>query len=116
MRPREDTALLRDMLDYARRAAAAVGTRSRKDLDADPVLAAGLERFLEVIGEAASRLSDETRAAAPRVPWREIIAMRNRLVHGYFAVDHDILWTVVHGDLPALISELEKLAEDERET
>ena len=112
MRPREDTALLRDMLEYARRAAVAVGGKSRDDLEVDLVLAAGLERFLEVIGEAANRLSDETRVAAPDVPWREIIAMRNRLVHGYFAVDHDILWTVVHDDLPTLISELEKLAED----
>jgi len=62
-----------------------------------------------VIGEAASRLSESTRKTAPEIPWHEIIAMRNRLVHGYFAVDLDIRWTVVHDDPPELIESLEKL-------
>ena len=111
MRPRNDTVLLTDMLDYARRAASAIGGRSREDLDADPVLVGALERFVEVIGEAANRLSEETRETMPGVPWHEIIAMRNRLVHGYFAVDLDILWTVVHDDLLGLIDDLERLIE-----
>jgi uncharacterized protein with HEPN domain len=68
-----------------------------------------LERFVEVIGEAASRLSENTRETSPNVPWHEIIAMRNRLVHGYFAVDLDILWTVVNDDLPELIEALDRL-------
>ena len=50
---------------------------------------------------------------APEIPWHEIIAMRNRLVHGYFAVDLDILWTVAHDDLPELITTLEELVEDD---
>jgi uncharacterized protein with HEPN domain len=100
------------MLDYARRAESALENRARADLDDDAVLAGALERFLEVIGEAASRLSQPTRDAARNVPWHEIIAMRNRLVHGYFAVDLDILWTVVHDDLPGLIATLEELVED----
>jgi len=112
MRPRDDTILLRDMLDYARRAVDALAGKSRDSLESDKVLAGALERFVEVIGEAASRLSDETRDANPEVPWHEIISMRNRLVHGYFAVDLDILWTVVHDDLPGLISTLEGLVED----
>jgi len=109
MRPREDTILLNDMLDYARRAVDAVEGRSREVLDTDAVLAGALERFVEVIGEAASRLSESTRESAPEIPWHEIIAMRNRLIHGYFAVDSDILWTVVHDDLPALIDTLERM-------
>lgn len=112
MRPRDDTVLLRDMLDYARRAEAALNNRTRTDLDNDAVLAGALERFVEVIGEAASRLSQATRDAAGGFPWHEIIAMRNRLVHGYFAVDFDILWTVVNDDLPELIAALEELVED----
>ena len=109
MRPREDTVLLSDMLDYARRAADAVDGRSREVLDTDDVLVGALERFVEVIGEAASRLSESTRESVPDIPWREIIAMRNRLIHGYFAVDLDILWTVVHDDLPALVTALEPI-------
>ena len=116
MRPREDTVLLRDMLDYARRAESAVENRTRADLDDDVILAGALERFVEVIGEAASRLSEPTRNAARDVPWHEIIAMRNRLVHGYFAVDLDILWTVVHDDLPPLIATLEDIVEDSTES
>ena len=113
MRPREDLILLRDMLDYARRATTAIENRTRFDLDSDVVLVGALERFVEVIGEAAGRLSEGTRKNAPEVPWHEVIAMRNRLVHGYFAVDFDILWTVVDDDLPKLISQLESLIGDD---
>jgi len=109
MRPPDDTILLTDMIDYARRALTALEGRSREVLDTDTVLVAALERFVEVIGEAASRLSETTRESSPEVPWREIIAMRNRLVHGYFAVDLDILWTVVNDDLPELIDALDRL-------
>ncbi len=109
MRPPDDTILLTDMLDYARRAVIALEGRSREALDTDAVLVGALERFVEVIGEAASRLSENTRETAPEVPWREIIAMRNRLIHGYFAVDLDILWTVVNDDLPELIDTLDRL-------
>lgn len=104
--------LLRDMLEYACRARDAVDSRSREDLDGDHVLSAALERFVEVIGEAAGRLSEETRDASPQVPWSEIIALRNRLVHGYFAVDHDILWTVIQDDIPELIAVLEDLVDE----
>ncbi len=112
MRPRDDSVLLLDMLEFACRARDAAASRSRADLEGDPVLAAALERFIELIGEAASRLSKETREAYRDIPWREIVALRNRLVHGYFAVDHDILWTIVTDDIPGLIAALEEPTED----
>lgn len=108
MRPPEDDVLLRDMLDHARRAVVASEGRSREDLDREDLLAAGLERFIEVVGEAATKVSPATRAALPAIPWREIVGMRNRLVHGYASVDHDIVWTVVRRDLSALVHELER--------
>lgn len=108
MRPPEDEVLLRDMRDHARKAVAACRTRSRPELDDDDVLAAALERFIEVIGEAASKVSTETRSALPKIPWREIVGMRHRLVHGYAAVDRDIVWDVVTADLPPLIAELDE--------
>lgn len=107
MRPPEDDVLLRDMLDQARKAVAAVAGRQRDDLDRDDVLAAALERFIEVLGEAAGKVSQATRDQAATIPWRGIIGMRNRLVHGYASVDHDIIWDVVTDDLPRLISDLE---------
>ncbi len=97
MRPPEDEVLLRDMLDYARRAVTAVASRERADLESDPILSAALERFIEVIGEAASKISAGTRANAAQIPWREIVGMRTRLVHGYASVDHDIIWDVGQG-------------------
>lgn len=108
MRPPEDDVLLRDMLDHARRAIAASRGRTREDLERDDLLAAGLERFIEVVGEAASKVSPETRRELPGIPWREIVGMRNRLVHGYASVDHDITWNVTVVDLPALVAALEE--------
>lgn len=115
MRPPEEEVLLRDMLDHARRAVSAVAGKERADLDADFILAAALERFIEVVGEAASKVSPETKADTPQIPWREIVGMRNRLVHGYASVDHDIVWDVVAGDLKEVIDSLEMLL-DEGET
>jgi uncharacterized protein with HEPN domain len=105
----DDEALLRDMLDHARRAVSAVERKQRADLDTDFVLAAALERFIEVVGEAANKVSDSTKARAKEIPWREIIGMRNRLIHGYASVDHDIVWDVVSGDLVEIIGHLEDL-------
>jgi uncharacterized protein with HEPN domain len=94
------------MLDHARKAVEAIWGRSRRDLDHDVVLAAALERFVEIIGEAAGRMSEERKAAVSGIPWRQITGMRNRLVHGYGAVDRDVLWDVIHDDLPDLIAKL----------
>ncbi len=68
-------------------------------------------RQIEIIGEAAAHLPDDFQARSPAVPWANLISMRNRLIHGYFAIDPDIVWSVVHDKLPALISELKKLSE-----
>lgn len=106
MKPPEDTVLLRDMLDYAGKAVTAVRSRRRDDLDTDEILAAAVERFIEVIGEAASKVSEATRESIPGVPWHEIVGIRNRLIHGYAAVDHDVVWAVVTADLPALVAAL----------
>ncbi len=112
MRPPDDEALLRDMLDHARRATRAVSGKQRSDLDSDEVLAAALERFIEVLGEAAGKVSPITRDASPQIPWRQIVGMRNRLAHGYASVDHDIIWDVVTLDLEPVIESLETLLAD----
>ena len=66
-------------------------------------------KAVENIGEAASRISADTRQAYPEIPWSQIVGMRNRLVHAYFDINLDILWQVVQDDLPALIAQLEPL-------
>ncbi len=112
MKPPEDDDLLRDMLTFSRRAVNAVAEKDRSDLDSDVVLAAALERFIDVVGEAASKISASTREGTPDIPWPKIIGMRDRLVHGYSAVDHDIVWDIVSGDLHEMIDTLEGLLTD----
>lgn len=63
-------------------------------------------RRLEIIGEAARRISDETRATLPEIPWRQLIGMRNQVIHLYDGVDMEIVWNTVCHDLPALLETL----------
>lgn len=104
----DDQARLRDMRDAADKAVRAAQGRVRADLETDFVLAAALERLVEIIGEAASHVTPDTQRTVPDLPWKEIVGMRNRLVHGYAAVDQDVLWDVVHNDLPELIAQLDR--------
>lgn len=66
-------------------------------------------RNLELIGEAAIHVPQPVRDAAPQIPWRLIVATRNRLIHGYLGIDNDTLWSIIHDDIPALLRELRKL-------
>lgn len=72
-------------------------------------------RHLEVIGEASSRLSNDMRSRAPEVPWREIIGMRNILIHGYFDIDWDAVWVAANRDVPALLPRIKQMLQDEGE-
>jgi uncharacterized protein with HEPN domain len=69
-------------------------------------------RNLELIGEAATHVPPDIRDAAPWIPWRQIIATRNRLIHGYLGIDNDTLWSIIQSDIPALLSELCKLRDE----
>lgn len=73
-------------------------------------------RNLELIGEAATHIPARVREFAPHIQWREIISMRNRLIHGYLGIDNDTLWSVIQDDVPPLLDELQTLrkAADER--
>jgi uncharacterized protein with HEPN domain len=103
----EDLVLIRHMLDSAREALAFAAGSTGARLGADRMLALALVRCVEIIGEAASRVSDETRATLPAIPWASIVGMRNRLVHAYYDVDSEVLWRTIVDDLPPLVAELE---------
>jgi uncharacterized protein with HEPN domain len=105
----KDAVRLRHMLDHAREAVSLVVRKERGDLDTDRVLQLALVRLIEIVGEAARRVSDETQSRHPQIPWPQVISTRNRLVHGYDFVDHDILWETITDDLPALIAQLEQI-------
>jgi uncharacterized protein with HEPN domain len=106
-----DVIRLRHMLDAAREALSFAAGRKREDLDTDRGLSLILVREVEVIGEAASRVSQETRDQLAQIPWRAIIGMRNRLIHRYNDINPSILWYTVQTSIPELIKELEKLPE-----
>jgi uncharacterized protein with HEPN domain len=101
------------MVEAAQTAIAFVEGRGRSDLDQDRMLLFALVRAIEIIGEAATRISPETRAEAAEIPWRLIVAMRNRLTNAYFDVDRDILWNTATSELPDLLAKLRRLTEIE---
>jgi uncharacterized protein with HEPN domain len=106
---KDDTTRLRDMLEYARTAQAFVAGRNRRDLDSDRMLYLALLRALEIVGEAASQVSPAGRSTFSSLPWRQIIGMRNRLIHAYTDVNPDVVWATVADSLPPLIAELERI-------
>ena len=103
----DDVIRLRHMLDHAREAVQMVEGKQRAALKNDRKLELALVRLVEIVGEAAAKVSVEGQSKFGEVPWSQIIAMRNRLIHGYDAVDLDVLWDTIENDLPALISKLE---------
>lgn len=105
---KDDAVRLQHMLDAGREALGFARGRSRSDLDSDRMLVLALVKDLEIIGEAAHQVSEETRAQLPGLPWADIIGMRHRLVHAYFEIDPEILWQTIKQDLPPLVAALEE--------
>jgi uncharacterized protein with HEPN domain len=99
------------MLVAAREAMAFAAACSRGDLDRNRMLVLAIVKDVEIVGEAASRMTPSTRAAHPEIPWAEIIGMRNRLTHAYYEVDLDTVWDTVTADLPHLVALLEPLVQ-----
>jgi uncharacterized protein with HEPN domain len=103
------------MLDAAREAIKSAAGRTRDDLKKDYVWMMGLVKCVEIIGEAAARVGNHTKEIHPEIPWLQIVAMRNRLVHVYFEIDIDEVWKAVTDDLPPLVRELQRVLESEEE-
>ena len=100
------------MLDAAHKAVEFTENCSRIDLDNDEKLTLSIVRLLEILGEAAKNVSQECRQEHPSIQWREIAGTRDRLIHGYFDVDLNIVWRIVSDDLPSLVAQLEKALTD----
>lgn len=97
---------LDDMIGFAEKVIAYT-----QGLDQDGFVTSGLNydaavRNLELIGEAATHIPDTVRQANPQIPWRLIIATRNRLIHGYLGFDNDTLWSIIRSDIPAVLPQL----------
>ncbi len=106
---------LSHMLTHAREAVSLSRGRSRADLDDDRLLNLALVRLLEIVGEAANRVPKEVQSFYPDIPWPQLVSLRNRLIHGYDAVDFGILWQIVTVDLPPLVVLLEQILPPDEE-
>ncbi len=109
MSRRDPFVRLRHMRDFARRAQRLAVGRSRVDLDDDETLGLALTHLIELVGEAASQVPSSLRDQCPQLPWPKIVGIRNRLIHGYQYVDYDVIWNVVHMDLPVLLAALDAI-------
>jgi uncharacterized protein with HEPN domain len=101
------------MTDAAKKIVSFSEGRARTDLDGDEMYALAVVRLLEIIGEAAKGVSGSVRERYADIPWSQIAGTRDRLIHGYFDVDHDIVWAVITKDLPPLITTLETILSTE---
>jgi uncharacterized protein with HEPN domain len=100
---------LDDMIGFAEKVVAYTD-----GLDQASFVASGLNydatvRNLELIGEAATNVPEEVRKQYSQIPWRMVVATRNRLIHGYLGIDNDTLWSIIQTDVPVLLTELHKM-------
>lgn len=107
--PKDDLVYTGHMLDMARKALRMIEGKNRSDYDRDETLSLALTHLLQIIGEAARRVSSEFREQHPDVPWAAIVGMRHRVVHDYMHVDRDMVWDVVTQDLAPLVTPLERI-------
>ncbi len=106
---KRDDSNLWDMLDAAKAIRAFISGRSYEDYLGDRMLRGAVERHLEVIGEAAGRVSKELRNSHPEIPWQRIIGLRNVLIHEYGDIEDILVWEVASVYIPELIGKLEPL-------
>jgi len=107
----EDRIRIHHMLDAVKEALAFTIDKTREDLGNNRMLTLAIIKELEIIGEAASKLTPEFKVGQPHIPWADIVGMRNRLTHGYFDIDLDRVWDTILEDLKPLCAELENLVD-----
>ena len=104
-----DTIRIKHMIEAAEEAISFAEGKERKDLDGERMLVLSVIKEIEMIGEAAAKISVEVRGKKSQIPWNDIVGMRNHLVHGYFDVDLDLLWNTIEHNLPVLVMNLKKV-------
>ena len=109
----DDLSCLHHMQDAAREALGFMLGKTREDLASDRMLVLAVVKDLEIIGEAAGRVSAECRDRHPEIPWAVMVGMRNRLTHAYFSIDLDIVWGTVRNNLVPLVEQLERVIQEE---
>jgi len=108
---KDDAGRIGDMLEAIDKIALRLGG-GREEFEANELLQVWAVYHLQVIGEAAGRISRELVEGHPEVPWARIVAMRNIIVHDYLSVDMDIVWRAVERDLPPLRTQLQSILKE----
>lgn len=98
-----------DMLAFAEKVAGYTAGLDQSAFVANGLVYDATLRNLELLGEAATHVPEAIRAQSPQVPWRMMVATRNRLIHGYLGIDNDTLWSIVITDVPAVLAALRTL-------
>jgi len=109
-----DAARIQHMLDAARDILAFTKGKTERGFEKNRMLSFAVTHLIEILGEAASGLSEELIGAHPEVRWRDIIGMRNRLIHGYHDINLAIVWKTVKEDMPTLVEQLGKILREEQ--
>lgn len=105
----KDLVRFKHMLDSTQAILLFAQERKRVDLDKDRQFLSAVLREFEVLGEAANKVSERMKKRFPEFPWKGAIGMRNRLIHAYFDVDHDVIWKTIRESLPTLQELLEQI-------
>lgn len=108
---KDDLSRVRHAVDACKKLLKFTRDKSRESLDSDEILTLAIVHLLEVIGEAAQGVSSGFQETHPDIPWKKMIAMRNRLIHGYFAINLDIVWDTVLHDIPPVLEGMENILE-----
>lgn len=111
----DDLSRLHHILDAAQEAVHFTNQKNRTDLYKDRILSLALIKLLEIVGEAASVVSEDLRRQFPEIAWRQMTAMRNRLIHGYFDIDYELVWDTITEELPPLIHQIKQVLEKEEQ-
>ncbi len=109
----DDLTRLHHMQDAAREALSFMSGKTIEDLNNDRMLVLAVVKELEIIGEAAGRISAECRARHSEIPWAVMVGMRNRLTHAYFSINLDIVLDTVMNNLSPLVEQLDRVIQEE---
>lgn len=112
---RRDEAYLLDILIAARKALQFTSGVSKEEFEENEVIQNAVMYSLQIMGEAAARVSKDTRRVHPEINWLQMVGLRNRIVHEYFRIDYGTIWDTIHNDLPHLVELIEPLIPPESE-
>ena len=111
MSEREWGFYLNDMIIFSEKVLDYTEGLDQEGFEADEKAYDATLRKLELIGEAATHIPDAIRETFSAIPWRQVVATRNRLIHGYLGIDNEIIWSIIRDDIPLLLKELKRLKE-----